>query len=655
MDFEAVIEGAPQIALYLLRLGEFLADQKNHRYSALIYSSASRAPGTTDEFQSFSLFRAARQLFYSVKRTQDNAIRREDQTRALSYLRKASLLLREKHHAFDLSMHIYSLIESIYTFLEDFDSAAKAIDSALEAISTASQETSLQLRWFCYFRSRAILNSLVDGNSIENASMLAHKTAEQCQLYHDYLSATAFYLAQAQISLGAFSAGHPEMASDLTAAANCLQQIERINDSEIADIALIRFVHTILQCFQYIRIANLRDVNQLAQTDLTRSYNKLRQTQKDGLASKWQWLPQQYLSALTFFVTTASNRSLSNLDDAIVHAMTALARMSIAEDRVTAFTLDDICQQGVSRRGTLALAVTLLENAARLRLTELNLESAATFIAASVDLTFPDEKSRAIIRRAESGAEVDYDQLSKILCSNPETVYIVLRSTSLVLMAEYHNLRGLVSSAEISTRLLHAVKSIADRIPQGQIVPSPDNWHLAVARLSILTGTRRADIAHEGREGHFVLEGEDETFTYPFMSKHVLAHAWFTIGVYHIRATQVLDARNAVQKCLTISGAVPHGHDQLIANASVVLSGLILTHQKVSEDARAMLDAATELARKLRDDVTMFRTLRQRRKLIHRVSKSSEQHKLIDEEYAQQHRHLVERQSLVGHIFTNDS
>lgn len=654
MDFETITEGSPHVALYLLRLGSFLGDQENHRYSAVIYSSASRATGTTDELQSLSLFKAAQQLFCSVKKTTDKAIQHEDQTRALSYLRKAHLLIREKPHAFDLSMHIYSLMESIYVFVDDLDNSARVIDSALETISTASQEAYLQLRWFCYFRSRAILNSLADGNSIEHASSLAHKTAEQCQSYHDYLSATAFYLAQAQISLGAFAAGHPEMPTDLTAAANCLHHIERLDQSEAADVALIRFVHTILQCFQYLRMSNLRDVNELAKTDLTRSYNRLRQIRKDGLSAKWQWLPHPYLSALTFYVTTAGNRSASNLDDAIVHAMTALARMGIAEDRVTAFTLDDICQQGVSRQGTLALAVTLLENAARIRLTEMNLGPATPLIAASVDLAFPDENSRTIIRRIESGSEVDYGQLSNVLCNRSETAHTILQSTALVLVAEYHNLRGLVSSAEIATRLLQTVKSIANRIPQGQLIPSPDNWHIAVSRLSILTGTRRADVAHDGREGHLILEGEDETFSYPFVSKHVLAHAWFTIGVFHIRAAQVLDARNAMQRCLAISGAVPHGHDQLIANASVVLSGLVLTHQKVSEDAEAMLNAAMELARKLRDDVTIFRTLRQRRKLIHRVSKSPEEHKMIDEEYAQQNRRLVKRQRLVEFIFTND-
>lgn len=655
MDFPTITDGAPKTALCLLRLASFLADQRNHRYSAVIYSSASRATGTTDELQSLSLFKAAQQLFLSVKNASDKATRHEDQTRALSYLRKAGLLLQEKPHAFDLHMQIYALMESLCSFIDNFDNATKIIDAALEAISTASQETSVQLRWFCYFRSRAISISLADGNDVQHASTLALKTAHECQKCNDHLSAAAFYLVQAQIALSAVVLGHPDMTCDLALPTNSLNRIENPHHSKAADIALIHFVHTILQCFQYLRNSDLRAVNILAYEDLTRSYNKLRQFQKDAVSSTWQWLPQPYLSALTFFVTTASKRSDSNLDDAIVHAMTALARMGIAENRLTAFTLDDICHQQVSRRGSVALAVTLLENAARIRLTEMNLEPAATLIAACVDLAFPDERSRAIVRRAESGVEVDSRQLSSILCGDSKSAQLVLRSTALVLMAEYHNLRGLVSSAEISTKLLFAVKSIATRIPQGQPVLAPDNWHLAVSRLCVLTGASRAEIAHEGREGPFVSEEDDPTFAFPFVSKHVLAHAWFTVGVYHIRATRVIEAKTAVRQCLFIASAMPHGHDQLISNASVVLSGLILTHQDVSKDAADMLDGAMELARKLRDDVTIFRTLRQRRKLIHRVSKSPEQQKRIDEEYSHQNQRLVERQRLIGHIFTNDS
>lgn len=655
MDFATAVEGASQVSLCMLHLGSSLADQENHRYSALVYASMSRSPGATEQLQAFSLFKAAQQLFLSVKKTKDNAILQEDRTRSLSYLQKASVLLQGNHQSFDLIMHVFSLMESICSFFDDHINAAKAIDSALEIISVSVHDSTAQLRWFSYFRSHAISNALACGKSIEYAANLAHKTAEQCESHGDFLPAVAFYLTQTQIALAGFVTGYPTLDTDLASAANCLSRVDRQHDLETADLVFVRFVFDVMQCFSYLRSANMRDLNELALPDLTQSYSKLRQVQKQKVPISWQWLPQPFLSALAFYIATFASRGGSNSEMSIVHSMTALARVGITEDRITSLTLNNIYQPNVSQRGNISLIVALLENAVRIRLTEMNLEPAAALIAVTVDLAFPNEASRATIRRAECGVRMQPNELLNVLSSGAHVTGLVPCTTAFVLISEYHNLRGLVSSAEISTEFLMAVKSIANHIPHGQLIEIPDNWHMAVSRLSILTGTRRLDIAQEGKNDSVVSEEEDEYFCEPFISKPVLAYAWFTIGVHHIRATEVLEARHAIQRCITLANSVPHGHDQLIANASVVLSGLILTHREINADAGTMLDGAMDLARKLKDDVTIFRTLRQRRKLIHRISESREQVLQIDEEYAQQNQRLVSQRRATGHIFASDN
>lgn len=643
------VEALPPVAAHLLTLGQTFADVKRHRSAALAYSAVARASGTTRYHQAYALYKAAQQLQFSQQTTDDEYMRDEDRTRSLGYLQKCSMLIRDIPSSFGLSMQVFALIESISTEAKDFKSASKTISAALDTVAAGEDDPDLQLRWWCYFRGRAICNALADTNSVQQAAALATESASLCEQGGDILSAAAFYLVNAQIALGASALRESGLSVNVEPALRCMDQLQNGPPGREFDYLLCKFGAYILENLECLRRGDLRVLRD-GLNNLSTSYSHFRQTRKQELTGHWRWLPDHYLSALTYFIFTAASRSNGDMNSALIRATTALTRYGISKDRLSSLTLTHISAPTVPVNATVSFAVALLENAARIRLTQVALDQAAKLIGAASDLAFREDDSRSIIRLAEKGTLPTGTSLNSLLQvrNTSDRDLFIPRSTTFLLIAEYHNLRGRISTARIATSFLDALR--ATESPSNSTNVS-DTWQIAVSYLSLLTGDERRLIATIGGEALPVPETEDSNFSQGFVSSQVLALAWFTVGVYHMRKMDVLESRKAVTNCLDIVNLSPFGNEQLISNASSVLSGLVMPREHVTDEGHDTASTAVELARQFSDPVTFLRAVRQQRKVLHRVSQSQKERLGIDEIVADAFKKYADMTEHVGAVF----
>lgn len=640
-------DGLPRIAQHLFNLGETLSLQTRHRYSALAFAAASRTAGTTPRLQALALYKSATELHFAIQVGSDELTKTEDTSRAISYLQKCTLLLREHRAGVDMHLQAFALLERVYTQSGNHVAAAKTINTALSTVPKAAGTPAVQLQWWCYFRTRAIANLLQSGSAVLQACHSAEESARQCEILQDPQGAAGFYLIQCQLSIGATVNGLRNVPISLHKAnANIERFVRPPNQQMYMDQLIMRFAYCFLQSLALIRNGNVGEVKDNIVSELSKWYNRLRSARKEGRRATWKWIPQNYLSALTFYITTAVSRANGNRSKALVHAMTALSRLGITENNVTSFTLGEVCREGETERASLSLVIALLESAARIRLAEVNLDDASILIGAAVDLTFQDEASRRMIRSAEAGRALDID-LSEVLIKNVETVGLIPRCTALMLLAEYHNLRGKVSSARVATDLLQAVRYTAFQdIPNANSCKT-DTWHMAISYLTLLTGDRRSDIAAMPSSSS---SGDDfATITSP----QTKAFAYFTVGVYHMRHTDVLESRIALKDCLNLLQEESHGNEQIIANAMTVLSGLVLTRESISQDATNMTQNAVNIARSLNDQVTLVRAARQQKKLADRLSYSPEERQQADAAASQALQSFLDMQQSAGLVFSS--
>lgn len=664
MNFsDADINTLPPVPAHLFSLAHALSVRNHHRSAALAYASVARAPGTTRYHQAVALYLAAQHLFISVQTTGDDTIQLDDRLRALGYLQKCKLLARDlpRSLAFVCTMQSLALIERINTYVNNHLGSVKTINDALNSISSGADDPQAQLRWWCYFRAKAVANALASGNSVQQASKLASESAAICSRNNDFFSATAFHLTQVQIALGASVAGINHIRPDVKSAIRCLDQIKTVPSDREMDFLLLDFASQVLQCLSFIRVGDLKSLRELL-PDLSKAYNRLRKgrrhyEQNNYESSSWNWWPQHYLTSVTYFVMTAVSRSNCEMQSALIHAMTALSRVGITEENLTTFTLEDITAPGVSPRATLALAVALLDNAARVRLTQVFLNDASALIGAVVDLTFREENARSHIRLAESEALPEGVALSDTILSEYDDVGLIPRCTAFLLLAEYHNLRGRVSAARVATVFLDAVRAIA----RSSMEPPPsDTWQIVVSHLSLITGEDRRTLASSfpqinDPDGDQASSSSDDLSMLPrnFISAQIEALAWFTNGLHHTRNKDVLESRRALSNCLNIVNRSPFGNEQLIANASAVLSGLIIARENTGDRGMSMATTAVELSQNLGDIVTIVRATRQYKKVLHRMSHSQSDRQRADDLADEASAHFTERIRHGGPIFSS--
>lgn len=657
-------DSLPPVAAHLFSLAATFSSRQHHRSAALAYASASRASGTTVYQQAVALYLAARHLFYSLRTTSDDDIQAEDRARAVGYLQKCRLLSRDlpSSVAFICTMQSLALVERISTHVKDDLGAAKTINRALNLISSGSENPQTQLLWWSYFRSKAISNALASGNSVQQAALVATESASVCERSRDLMSAAAFHLCQSQIALGASTAGFYNIKPAIKTALKCLSCVDSSTYHEM-DSLLLNFAAQVLQSLTFIRAGDLRSLREQL-VHLSKAYNGFHQARKQQQQRSkfhrplWQWWPSHYLTAITYYIMTSVSRSTCEMRNAHVHSITALARIGIREDQLESFTLGDITISGVSPRATLSFAVALLENAARVRMTQVHLKEASVLIGAIVDLTFRDETARSYIRLTECDQLPNDVQLETIINTDCEEVGLVPRCTAFLLLGEYHNLRSRISAAQIATSFLGAVRLSASKSHE---CPPSDTLQVVASYISLIEGGDRAELANVfpviDYQPSDKLEGISEELhasSRNFISAQVHALAWFTSGVFFMRNSDVIESRRALSNCLTIVNRSPFGNDQLIANASAVLSTIIIARERAIQEGVDMAKTAVDLSENLGDIVAMVRAKRQYKKAMNRVSQSQRERQEADQAASDAHEMFLERTSRGGIIFSED-
>lgn len=665
MNFsEANTNGLPAVAAHLFEAAKALSHNHHYRPAALVYASASRATGITRYNQALSLYEASAELFKSIQVSRDEIQQEEDKSRSIGYLTKCLILIKDIEIStiiFNITMEIYSLIEKINSFISDDLSCAKSINSALHFISTYNSNDNNKLRWWCYFRSRAISNAISSGNSLQQAADLANESAEVCYRSGDSLSCIGFYLCQCQIILGCSVIGINNLKCNITKCISIFNELTNVPINRNMDYLLLKFSLNLLQSLDFIRHGDLKSLKDNLGY-LSKSYNKYRQIIKqkqernENETTGWSWLPDNYLSAIAYYVMTAVSKSNCDIENSLIHAMTSLSRLGIPEDKLASFTLSDISiNSNIKPKATLSLIIALLENAARIRLTQVHLNEAAILIGAAVDLTFRDEISRTYIRLAECEKLPNDINLSHVIVNGYEDIGIIPRCTSFTLLAEYHNLRGRVSGARIATSFLDAVRAVViDDIPNlNYTIPISDTWQMVISYLSLLTGDDRSTLASQSSTGNNLVGSSSSGMINEndFVSTQVYALAWFTVGVYHMRKTDILESRKAISMCLDIVNQSPLGNDQIIGNASAVLSSLVITRE-VNTQGLDMAITAVDLARNIGDIVGFVRATRQQKKVVYRLSESQEQRDNIEHIANNAFAQYTERTKGVGQIFS---
>lgn len=621
------MDAAPPIALRLFQFANLLASQSKFRPSALTFAAAARVSGLSLRLQAFALYEAAAHLFESTKLHKDKQLHSGDIRRALDFIQKCLMVTRSLPSFLEMNMQCYALQERIHSHNEDHLTAAKIINNALAATGGTRSHTdrSNLIRWWIYFRGRAITNAIATGSSHQMAVSIATESADHCTRSNHHLSAAAFHLANVQIALATPTTIPKPLHVPLNNAIAALSAAPppNNNDDEDMDLLLLHTCCIILQALYMLRSADIIRLKDEVLPNLSRAYNNFRGLRKRRIMKFWQWVPHPVMSALVYFIMTVIFRATNDVDHGNVHAMTALSRLGIRDDALSAVSLDYLVNSGISKRAARSVCVAVIENAARLRLTELNLSKAAGLIAAAVQICFPGRAAQLKIALAESGQIAEGEMLT-VLRNGIVGIGLAPRCTTYLLIAEFHVLRGRLAGARVATEFLQALRQLAGEnvgnLDRGWF---SDTWHMAVSHLSLLTGEKRSELADVS--GTIVTVEDQQGFEKTFVSPQVFAFALFSKGVYSMRAAEVLESRKVLTRCLETVRQLPACKEQIEANANSVLSGLAMTHEKITSEAAVLIDLSVRQAQLLRDPVTLVRAGRQAKKLRSRTPMTNEE------------------------------
>lgn len=556
-------------------------------------------------------------------------------TRALQLLRKCNILLRNQPASFDIRMQVTALLQRIYTANRDARAAANVINSALQAISRTQQRTPTLIKWWIYFRGRAVANAMATENSLHRAADIASETAKQCATSGDQISAAAFYLAHSQVAL-ANPSPRIHLVPQLEHALACLTAVTPASPVQRSELITLTVCHHVLEALSCFRAGNVAQVGSTIIGRLQAAYSKLRALSNSAhttreIVSKWNWLNLELVAAFAFHILGVVRRS----SGAAGHrpkshptrmALLALGKLGIPPRMLPNLKLSDLNVGGVSRTAMHALCVALLEGAARSYLAEGDLREASMFVSAAARVVFTDPLSVKLISQVESGHDVD---LAAVLQPTMPRGQLVQRSALLLLVAEYHSLRATISGARIATRFLQAIKTLPARMrPVCGEVCVTDSWQQAVSHLSLLVGMER--MKHPFEDEQFqsgTADSEEDVVRTDFTNAQVLAMALFTVGVYNLRKPAIIEAQRALNAAVDILKDVKALNQQAMANVFAVYSSIGMLHLSVTAKDSNMTIEAVTLAKTINDPITMVRACRQRRKLIHRLG-------LVDSEKA---------------------
>lgn len=644
------MEGTPPAALHLLRYAKTLGEQKNHRLAALSFSAAASLKGTNPRVHARALYCAAHQLYLSLSSTTEPQLSHdEDSTRAVQFLRKCNILLRSQPDSAELRMSVTALLENIYTVIADHHAAAKTIKAALEDVaSLAGINRRLLIHWWAYFQCRAIANALARREPAQTVVQMAEETAQQCAKHGDIASAVAFCLTQSQIGLSNSSPDCVDIAQTLREADSSLAQLSR-DPENMSDFVYLTFCYYILQGLEYMRRGDLRGAYAKVIKSLRKSYNRLRLLQQDGKKNGlWKWLPSQAMTAITCHIIISTNPNEAEKRKE-TYPLTSLAKLGIQTGSIRNFRPSSFKVQDLPPKVASTLAAVFFETAARIRLTAVDLKSAALLITAAINAIFDDKESRAEIKRIEAGHAANRD---RILPRDLPISQVMARCAVMLLAAEYYYLCGNIPAAKVSQEFLqvalHPVNRSKNREGSGFV---SDGWQMAQSLYSLLTGQARPGNIIQGipRDQSLAETDKRNGLDIRFASNRVLGIAWFTIGVFQMRKNEVLESRKALQNSLSTLMEVAGENDQVVANATAVMSGLSLNHERIGDVAPEMIKSAITMSEAMDDSVTLCRALRQYKKWVTRTSQDFEKKRAASDRTLQSYSELHQKQRAASH------
>lgn len=559
----------------LFEYGAHMGNAGKYRAAALAFSTAALGTsGAAPTLQADSYFLSAYYLIEHATKNPDSLEYEDDLLRARAIIQKALMHVKGLHDKFTRSMRLLTLLERLSSLKGDSNDADKACMQAMKEMRQAASEGAAIWDWWVYFRTRQLKYARSPGD----AANLAESAANISVRRGDHASAAAFYLCLAQIHVTEPGYAYPGPAS--TAIEKATKLLTNIPEHELPASAPLRIARILLAGSSLLRVGHTTQVREELATAASNALlvldRPVRTYQNSPNSVSWVWLPVPVMSALLQHLLACSFRTVDDGATAWVCAERALTAVGIRSGSYGERSA--MLMHSITPRAERALHVALLESAARVRLSNIDLKQARPLVAAAV-------------------------QLSKLM---EDQSFDRTHASALLLASEYYSLTGQKVNAVTATRYLDRIEnSQCARDVDGKVtdcVTSGLGDILALARThrALLTGSaRKAPTPHD------VVVGSQ-----------VRAAAKFADGVYHMRNSQLVDAKNCIAKVNELVGEGVAANQQLICNALTIHAGLFLLYQDVPDKAIQPASDAVEIATHANDLVNKVRALRQRYKLL---------------------------------------
>ena len=544
-----------------MEFGEYLAVNGRHRLAALAFATAAGGTsGASPSLRADALYFAAFQLLEHATKEPVHREADEGLFRARSFVQKGLLQAKTLPDAFVRTMRLYALLERCLTAQNDAPGATKACKLALGEMRKAAQRGDVVWDWWVYFRTRQVRSA--PGPS--EALALASNAAGLCRRRGDRVSAAGFHLIAAQLHL---VHGVPENTEICIRGA--AEDLNAVPFNLLPHAAPLRIAYVLLAGFAMLRVGHTAQVRaQIAKQASDYCDLLARGAVEDIVPTAgncaWVWLPRPVMNALLQHLLTCAYRTNENQDTAFVNAERALQAASIK------LGVKQVLPRCLDANAGRALAVALLESAARLRLQIVDLKNAYPIV-------------KDVLDRAGNADHLD-----------------VTRASALLLAAEYYSLSGNLEHARVAMEYLDVIEN-AGKLDGAVKRKLGDILAMAHTHRSLLTGNARVGD----------VDGEEV-----FVGKQVRAAALFADGVFHMRGSRLMDAKAALQQVLALCGEGVAVNEQIICSTLIVHAGLYVLYESIPESAHEPALDAVRIAERAKDLVNVVRAKRQRYKLL---------------------------------------
>jgi hypothetical protein len=503
---------------------------------------------------------------------------------------------------------LYWKARQVDVLLRDAAIASSAQSSSASVTGSASSAT-------------ATATALANATATAEALRVAELAVSECVRMRDVLAAASFCLMQVQIHLRDARAAEAAMAptsgrsdgvtlSSAQSAKTALDTAKNILDgaendppsANIADRALLRVCCITLEALMHLREGRIVEAKAL-QLPLMRAFDAAAKATRNSNADgpgQWKWQNGKVLRSLVQHVFAASCRNDDRMLEAWSFAADGLRWAGLPIDSDAA--VRNLAGPKLAFEGKLpppvgeALAIVLLDDAARIKLSATDLAGAKPLIL-------------AMLARVHPGREPGLP--------------LATQSSVYLLAAEYHMAMGSHKGAETAAKYLRHIIVTANSC-RDTFAEIGDIAQMAETYNSLLTGEKR--LTRSAVDASWIKPGAgqlESDLRARFTNVHVRAAALFSDGVYELRAARVIEAKQSLEESKVIVTGC-YSHDQLRANIVSTLVSLHLSNPTDMQETHEIVES--ELARLMNssDLISLVRMLRVARKLLSRSAPGSE-------------------------------